>query len=143
MDYKNILEISFMATDENLFSGKIIAKCANDAVATIEMEKVKIDELEFSRTEIPSPTNSFMFYCLQGYEDKINFFAKNIGKESMTFGELIDYLTAKNDALLEEVKRLRIDKLNIIKESEKQNRKYKKIINSLQKTIGRLIDVSR
>ena len=143
METSNVLEFSFVANRENMFSGKIIAKCANDAIATIEMENVKIDKLELIRTEIPPPTNSFMFQCLQGYEDKINLLAKNIGKESITFSELIDYLSSRNECLLEEVKKIRIDRLNTIKKSEKQNRKYKKIINSLQKTISRLLDIDK
>ena len=136
MEPNSILEVSFVADSKDTFRVKIITKYAEDAVMTIEMEKVKIDGIDFVRTEIPQIGINSMFFFPAGYTDEVKLCAKSIGKESITFSEFIDYLKKKNESLSETVKKLRFDKSNTIKEAEKQNKKYKKIINSLQKSIS-------
>lgn len=143
MEANNILEVSFVSDGKDTFRGKIITKYAEDAIITIEMEKVKIDGIDLVRTELPQVGNKFMFCYPSGYTDEVKLYAESIGKESITFSEFIDYLKEKNEFFSETIKKLRLEKSNIIKESQKQNRKYKKIINSLQKTIGRLLDIDK
>lgn len=143
MKLNNILEISLIANDKDTFRGKITAQYSEDTIVDIEMEKIKLNDVDFVHTEIPSVSNGFLFHFSPGYSDELKLYAESIGKESVTFSELVDYLKERNELLLGNMKKLQSERLKEIKEANRRNGRYKKIINSLQKTIGRLINIDK
>lgn len=140
------LEIHFISNNDGTYTGTIVCRVSEDTVFTIEYPDIKKNNLELSQEfEVINEfeNNTLHYVPYSSYLTKVRLVGDSLGKYSITFSELIDYLNNKNAKLSKQVKNLMKEKSQIINESSKQNKKYKKIINSLQKTIGRLIDINK
>lgn len=146
----NVLEAHFTSNLDGTYEGRVVAKSSDDSVVTIVFPAIKKEGLFINTayvedTKFVHPGNGAQFSYLgfSNYTMKVNVTARDFGKSSVVFSELIDYLTNKCRSLIKEVKQKEDERSKLFQESSKKNKKYKQVIKSLQQTIGKLIDINK
>lgn len=137
---ENLLDVQMQANGDGTWCVIAKVKASEDTVGVLEMPNVSMDNFNLN-TCCATVKCGNLFSFNAGYGVKINSTMKNYGQENLSYMEFMDFLTQENSKLRNRVKELKGEKTTLVNSYAHIIRKYKKIINSLQATIGKLINI--